>query len=193
MHAWRGRHSLLQEDRRRGVRAVQRGPEHVVAVVAERPASLRGDGPDFLRCPGAEERLAAADIFEAAVRDEGAAAFGRVGWLDGRVEKRVAVRLGHGVPVTTARLSMIRRVRGGPCLVVQRAIEALRDAVVGEDVRVEKDAGRVGAVCGGVVEVVLRLGEAGRRASLGGVALGLGEREVLVAHIAVVGSVDGAT
>ena len=75
------------------------------------------------------------------------------GWIRW-VLQGVAVGAGDGVAVAPTRLAPVCRVGGRPRLVVEGAVETLRDTVLGENIGVEKDAGLVGSVYGRVTTVI---------------------------------------
>lgn len=111
--------------------------------------------------------------------------------------QRVAVASRHREPVSAAVLAAVCSVRRSPGLAIQRAVKALRNGVLGEDIGVEERltlisrllgclgsltyAGRIGTISVGVAAVVTSLSVASVGAGRGSVSLSLREREVLVA------------
>ena len=112
--------------------------------------------------------------------------------------ERVAVRLRNSVAITTTILSIVGCIARSPGLVVERAVETLRNTILRENVCVEEAASLKATIGVGVSAVVPGLDCASRSAGRGIVALALAEGEELVAHVGVItlrikGRVDGST
>ena len=102
------------------------------------------------------------------------------------LSKRIAIAFTNRISITTPILPVVGRILGVPSLAIERAVQALRDRVLGEDVGVEERAGLEAAIRSRVAAVVGRLHGASLGTGGGVVALGLGEGEELVAHVGVV-------
>ena len=101
------------------------------------------------------------------------------------LSERIAITLANRIPITTPILAIIRRVLGVPSLAIERAVQPLRDGVLGQDVGVEEGTRLKATICSRVAAVVGRLHGAGLGTGRGVVALGLGEGEELVGHVGI--------
>lgn len=117
----------------------------------------------------------------------------------------VAVRAGDCVAVVATVLAIVGAIIGTPCHVVERAVETLRDGIVGKDVGVEEGlfrcqfvdfpdgvdityAGLIITIGIRVLAVVLSLGRASGSTSLWVITLALAERKELGSDERVVAS-----
>ena len=116
------------------------------------------------------------------------------------LHERVAIRPGHGIPIISPVLPIIRPIRRVPCLIVHRTIQPLGNAVFGKHIGIEENlcavrlgklqenrtthACHVTTVCGWMLAIICRLHITRIGTCLRIITLALTEGKILIAHVA---------